>query len=734
MSRLSQTAIALLVLGGVVAAMVRAQDDGGRVSQVPGRAAPISTVSGSTEVRLVQALQDAGQSVAAEYQVAPVQAASPSLTPPGNRSAAAGPEFLLAANDGEVRSILSRRTTLDEKRSSPGPAAVDPPPAATPGQAVSPSRAPATGSDAGPAARTAAVPDRSAGSATLQPPGLLDTQRPASTAPAAPAGAAPAGDGQRVSSRRTFQTPGQVSPPAASAGVAPPLVAARPLSTSAAADEAADPVRDMLGSVTGALVRVATVGPAAFTIGATSEISFRLSNLGSTDALGVTVRVALPASFEMVSAEVEDGSTRVQPEATGSVLIWTIDQVPARAERLLTLRAIPRTATPLDLAVECSLAPVSSVARIQVHEPKLEVAVRGPSEIVYGETKVFSVAVSNPGTGEARDVTLRLSLGDESADTLQVGTVAAGGSREFDVEVTARQAGPMQIVAAADGAPALKAEAREQVQVRRAELAVETLGSGLKYAGSVGTYQVRVSNKGDAPAENVVAAVRLPAGAKYVQGLESPVQEGSNLNWTVGSLGPGQDRTYRFFCQLDSEGEARFEIAVRGEAGLEAAANVVTNVQAIADLKMIVNDPPGPVAVGQEVVYEIEVSNRGTKEATQVQVIAQFSDGIEPAKATGAQAEVVPGQVVFQPIARLDAGQTIKLTVNAKADKDGSHVFRAELRCSDPEYRLVAEDTTTFFGDDLMDSPVDTLPAASAATTNAAPEPLTNRPTNWTAK
>ncbi|MCH5374104.1 MAG: hypothetical protein JJ992_09015, partial [Planctomycetes bacterium] len=510
-----------------------------------------------------------------------------------------------------------------------------------------------------------------------------------------------------------------------------PLVASRSVSPrkTLSSEEAVVSTRaETLSSTTGAMLRVDTLGPSALVVGEAARLIVRISNLGTTEVRSASVRISIPKSLEMHSSEVEDGSTRMQQESiSGSFLIWTIDQVPARAERRLQLQVVPRTTDPLDLAVEWSVAPVSSVARIEVQQPRLELALQGPRELVYGETKVFTVTVSNPGNGDAKEVALRLALGDESADMLQVGTIPAGASRKYEVEVTARQAGPMAIVASAQAANNLQAEAQEQIAVRRADLKIETLGSGLKYAGSVGTYQIRVTNGGDAPADNIEASVRLPAAAKYVQGLEGAEQQGSDLRWPVGRLAAGEERTYRFFCQLSEEGDARFDFVVRDEAGLEAAGSVVTRVEAIADLKMIVNDPKGPIPVGEEVVYEVQITNRGTKEATGIQVVAQFSEGIEPSAAEGTKAEIVPGQVVFAPIARLNPNETIKLSVKAKADRDGNHVFRAELRCSDPEHRLVAEDATTFFGDDLLSSPVEPAKASPSDAT----APTAERQSTW---
>jgi hypothetical protein len=79
-------------------------------------------------------------------------------------------------------------------------------------------------------------------------------------------------------------------------------------------------------------------------------------------------------------------------------------------------------------------------------------------------------------------------------------------------------------------------------------------------------------------------------------------------------------------------------------------------------------------------------------------VVAQFSEGIEPVATDGMPGEVQAGQVVFQPIARINPKEIVKLTVKAKAQSDGNHVFRAAVQCSDPDTRLVAEDNTRFYG------------------------------------
>ena len=121
-------------------------------------------------------------------------------------------------------------------------------------------------------------------------------------------------------------------------------------------------------------------------------------------------------------------------------------------------------------------------------------------------------------------------------------------------------------------------------------------------------------------------------------------------------------------------------------------------MEALADLKLLINDPQGPVPAGEPTVYEVRVVNRGTKAAERVQVATFFSEGIEPIEVEGGAADIGVGQVVFQPIARIGAGQQLVFKITARAEHEGNHTFRTEVRCASPETKLAAQETTRFYG------------------------------------
>lgn len=456
-------------------------------------------------------------------------------------------------------------------------------------------------------------------------------------------------------------------------------------------------------STSGPALRIDTVGPRSILIGKEATYTVTLSNVGNVIAKDVFVRVELPEWVDVVSSQASAGSAQPQEEGgAGQRLIWNVTQLADGGQETLRLAVTPTKNRSFGLAIDWTVRPESSLAQVEVQQPQLEMSVFGPKDIMYGETAVYTIQLTNPGTGDAADVSVDFSYGAQNLPTKSVGTLAAGAQTEISVELTSRQAGTLPVSAIATGANGLRAEASEEVLVRRAELELSVAGSQRKFAGGVGTYEVRVRNTGNATAADVLAKVLLPTGAKFIAGADlTPANQGFVKK--VGPLAPGAERVFTVQCQLTAPGDNRLEVHAEAESELAASGSFVTRVDALADLKLRVNDPQGPTAVGTKANFEIIIENRGSKAAEDVKVVAQFSEGVEPVRAQGSVAEIVPGQVLFQMIPRIGPGEQIKLTIVAVADRAGNHRFRVETTSTEPETRLVAEESTHFFGDDLAE-------------------------------
>ncbi|MHB8969325.1 MAG: COG1361 S-layer family protein [Pirellulaceae bacterium] len=459
----------------------------------------------------------------------------------------------------------------------------------------------------------------------------------------------------------------------------------------------------------GPMLTVETEGPRSIVMGKEANYRVRLVNQGSAEAERVIVTVAIPAWVQIASTQARSGSVKDNSkdnskdgneDGSGRQIFWEMEHVAASSQHELAISLQPTENRPLDLVVDWVFRAAPLQAKIEVQQPQLTMAVEGPTEMRFGETATFTVKLSNPGNGPAENVAVNVGATGATSQPNTIGTLGAAESRVMEIELTAKQAGTMKIQATAQGDGDLRAAATHDVRIRRAQLAVKVTAPTLIYAGATATYEIRVANTGDAVAEGVTLHVQLPPGNKNAVGVDKkPITITKDPpQWQLGELAPGSDRVYTMQCDLVTGGPCQFAARIQAKDESVASDTATITVEAIADLKLIVNDPQGPLPVGKEVTYEIQIVNRGSREANNIDLVAQFADGIEPATVAGHRSEIVPGQVIFEPIRSLPAGGSVTVKIVAKAQKAGNLQFRAELKCSELETKLVSEGSTRFYG------------------------------------
>lgn len=448
-------------------------------------------------------------------------------------------------------------------------------------------------------------------------------------------------------------------------------------------------------------LEVDTYGPKSVGINKSADYQIVVKNNSSIQAERILVGVNIPSWVDVENVNLSTGKKELTDGKNQARLVWSIDKIAGNSSQTMIISAIPRKSHAFDVGVEWTLIPRVGSANVSVTEPRLEMSIAGPPEVLYGETAIYHVTVRNPGTGTAEGVVVMLpeALGGERAS---LGLIEAGKEKNFQVELLARTAGKLNLVAKAAAEGDLKVSAERNLVVRRANLEIAINGPGLKYSGSGAQYTVSITNAGDATANNIISAIALPNGVKYISGVESVKLIEGGMRWPVGTLDAGQSRTFKINCLLDTSGDLQLEVGARGQGDLAASDACITKVETIADLVLSVADPKGPLPTGEDVPYEIKVQNRGSKSAVGVKLVMQFSEGIEPKEASGLKHQLTDGQVLFSPIEKINPGEEMTVKVTAEAMKAGTHIFRAQLTCDESDSREVAEGTTRFFGETIQ--------------------------------
>jgi uncharacterized repeat protein (TIGR01451 family) len=460
---------------------------------------------------------------------------------------------------------------------------------------------------------------------------------------------------------------------------------------------------DLLIATESPALSVRTAGPRKIMVGREALFEVKIQNTARSDADGVVVSVDLPEWAEVSGTEPTSGTAH--PPQTGAdpqPLQWHIGHIAGNSRETLRLKIVPRKSLPFDLGVHWTFTPQGSQAKVEVQEPKLTMRISGADEVRYGQTETYRLIIGNPGTGAAEDVVVNLlpnGPGDQAVASVKLGTIDAGEEIVREIAVTPREQGELRVRAEAVAAGDLSAKVDQHVVIRRAAVEVEAIAPKIRYSGTDATFTVKLTNTGNYMAQNVMVKAKLPSGAKYVRdtaagSLDKSKQE---LTWRVISLPAGATKQMQVVCSLTNPGVNHLNIAVVGSDDIDQQTVASTRVDALADLRMTVVDPQGPVPTSEEATYQIRIVNRGNKAAAEIDVVVFFSAGMEPVVAEGATHRISEGQVTFNRIKSIAAGEERVLKVRAKAKQGGSHILRAELVCGELETKLAVEETTRFY-------------------------------------
>jgi uncharacterized repeat protein (TIGR01451 family) len=119
--------------------------------------------------------------------------------------------------------------------------------------------------------------------------------------------------------------------------------------------------------------------------------------------------------------------------------------------------------------------------------------------------------------------------------------------------------------------------------------------------------------------------------------------------------------------------------------------------EGVAALRFEVIDVEDPVEVGKEAIYEIKVINQGTGLCTNVQIIGFPAEGTQAVSATGpTTVRLQAGQMVFDPIARLDVKGESIYRVKVKGTVAGDQKFRVQVSCDQIRTPIIKEENTRF--------------------------------------
>ena len=346
------------------------------------------------------------------------------------------------------------------------------------------------------------------------------------------------------------------------------------------------------------------------------------------------------------------------------------------------------TATNTGKVTSCAAPTFSAALCIETNvvQPALKIVHTATAEALTCDPIQLSCTVTNNGSGAARNVKVNHNIpagfkcqGDMNMH--DVGTLAAGESRTFNMTCQADKSGSYQsqCTATADGGLTASSETHTTV-VRQPVLTITKTCRQTQFIGANTTMDIVVKNTGDGAAKDCMVEDMLPANGKFVSASAGGTASGGKVMWNLGTLAPNDSKTVSIVMSSDAAGKLTNTASARAYCAAAVQASCSTDYTGIPALLLEVVDSPDPVQIGTDTTYTVEVTNQGSATATNVKIICTLPAEETFLSAGGQTAGSASGNTItFAPLASLAPKAKATWTVKVKAKAEGDVRFRTSM-------------------------------------------------------
>jgi uncharacterized repeat protein (TIGR01451 family) len=452
---------------------------------------------------------------------------------------------------------------------------------------------------------------------------------------------------------------------------------------------------------TGGAISIEKLVPDQVVINEPFDYRVKVTNLTDKELLNVVVTDIKPAHMKLLSSD-------PKMEMEGSQVQWVLGSLGPKASKNISVRA---TALQTETILTCAdvTYDMPTCAQIDIVEPKLLLTKQAPKESLRCDRIPISYKITNTGSGHACDIVItdRFSKGMVTSEGKQqvsfnIESLGPDETKEFNVMVDTALPGRFASRARASARSGGKAIS-EMVDTLTTEpvLTIEHSGPANRYIGKPATFDIVVTNEGNAVAKDSTLEVTVPENVRFDNATAGGVFTHSSpgkVTWNLGELDPAESKK----VSLTVTGMDARKVMTQSRLKAHCAETVTNSAQTvfvgIPAVLLEVVDLSDPVEIGQTTTYVITVTNQGSATSNNVRIKCALEEGMQYISSTGSsKASAVNGTIAFQPLSSLEPGAQAKWLVNVKAaSSPGDKRFRANM-ITDELDRLVEETEATRF-------------------------------------
>lgn len=440
------------------------------------------------------------------------------------------------------------------------------------------------------------------------------------------------------------------------------------------------------------LVRLQKRVPAEVNHG--QEYSYDLIVTAADTAHDVIVTDTIPAGASFVRSEPPSSRDAQQ-------LMWRYPSIQKGGAQTIRVWLKADKAGELSGCPTVSAAGLTCLASIS-GTPQLALHLGIPENAVLDFPIPASLVVSNRGTITARGVNVQYSLpeglaqaGSEQPVTFSAGDLAPGESKSLNLRLKPAAHARVRSLASATSSNANSVQAEAWTTIAEPKVDVAIKGPAEEFILKDATYQITLRNSGDATLTDVVVSHDAPLRTEISKADGAASARARSATWKIDSFRPGEERVFNVVLSGKSPGKREQQVTVTAAQNIREQVSASTDWKGLAALAIEVADNADPVQVGGETVYTIRVSNQGSADQSDVNVVATLPAQLSAVKVSAG--DVQGNTIRFPAVARLAPRQSVKYQITARGASAGDARMRVELRAGELQSPVIEEESTRVY-------------------------------------
>lgn len=448
-------------------------------------------------------------------------------------------------------------------------------------------------------------------------------------------------------------------------------------------------------------VALEKLAPAEVQVGKLATFETRVRNVGQIAAHDVIVTDHVPRGTRL------EATTPQATEAADGTLTWNLGTMQPGDEVAISMQITPEAEGEIGSVAQVGFSGKATARTISTR-PLLKIEHTAPKQVMIGQEVRLSVTITNPGSGAATGVVVEEDVPEGLSHVAgneleyEIGVLRPGETRELELSLKAEKPGLLENTILVRGEGNLTNQHRVQIEVISPQLQVGVNGPKKRFLDRQATYSLTVANPGTAAARDVQLVAYLPKGMTYVSSDSEGQYDAAQhaVLWGLEELPAGKSGAVKLVATPVETGEQKIRVEGKADLGLSVVSEQSVQVDAASELVFSISDLNDPIEVGTDTTYEVRVSNRGSRPATNVRLAAALPNEIKLVSGDGPSRAAAKGQqIAFEPVGRINSGEEVIFKIHAQGIGAGDHLIRVQLNSDEFPNPVTKEESTQVYVD-----------------------------------